>query len=109
MIQKYDYDAQIARLTEHPERIMNEWHRAEGLFQFCRKDGSDVPECGCLSMIRGDENFVAATPELTKRIKADERLPTTDELDDLTPEQMQAMKEWQEELDRTIRAEEQER
>lgn len=95
----YDYDAQIARLTESPREIPNEWTKAEGLFAYIG-ERTDI-DSGCLTMIRNSEGkrYKAiikgeVDEELTKEIVKDERIPNRAyhiRLSDLP-----IFKEWQE-------------
>ena len=98
----YDYDAQIKRLTATPSLIFYEWSIGEGLFQHCSKSGrAESDWCGCLTQVRN--GLETPDPALTARIRADERIP--EDAHDIRPEHLPVFKEWQEELDRTIRVE----
>ena len=52
---------------------------------------------GCLTQIRSDSSKIAATPELTERIRADERLPTSGEY--ITVDMLPVFAEWQRKID----------
>lgn len=88
------YDKQIAYLTEHPEKIFLYWVGGKGLFAFAGPISD--PTIGCLTMIRGSGD-VALTPELTKAIQSDERIPYGEE--GITIESLPVFAEWQRRLD----------
>ncbi len=96
------YDEQIAELTENPRRIPAAWSRGEGLFQFATCGGKAEGETyGCLTMIRNNVRYTAATPELTEEIRADKRIPIN--FTEIKPEHLPIFAEWQRRLDREIR------
>lgn len=114
---RYDQDildiksAIVEQLWNHPnseiesvvsEVIQNRWEDASPLFYFAGKmfdleDGWDSMGCGCLTQIRGDEEIVAATPELTLEIRQDERIPKNEK--DITLEMLPVFAERQRWLD----------
>ena len=99
-MQKYDYDAQIARLTENPELIGEEWSEAVGLFQMLGRNGDERnPHCGCLTMVKemaGDFHPVIngkIDELLESKILADPRVPCGSS--NITPESLPVFKEYQ--------------
>jgi len=121
------YDQAIDWLVEHADdtptsgddcMIDEAWsdpleHVAGCLFQFCNPTGGNDEElpggemCGCLTMIRGGCGS-AWTPELTREIEADLRLPDgLGEFSLLRGDELRAalqpFAEWQRRLDREIR------
>lgn len=54
-------------------------------------------KCGCITMIRGSNFYVAATPELTAEIRSDERIPKNADL--IRVEHLPVFAEWQRKLD----------
>jgi len=107
------YTEQIERLSAHPEEIEQAWIEGIGLFEFAGtrdKDDqrfgsgkeSDLP-VGCLTMIAAHLGYVAATPALTKAIKADKRIPK--HWSKIGPENFHVFEEWQLRLDKEVRNE----
>lgn len=98
-MQKYDYDAQIARLTENPDLIEGEWALGEGLFQFATRDGGYYSECGCLTMIKFEPSTISPVikgiidENLKNKILQDDRIPS--DVKDITPESLPVFKEYQ--------------
>lgn len=100
---KDKYDEAIEYLNEHPDEIKFAWdlewngkiHPAACLFMYAGPDCS----CGCLTQIRGSTcGYRAVTPELTNRIRNDERLP--DKLSLVTLEHLPLFAEYQREVDK---------
>ena len=92
------YDRAIKHLTENPDEIFKAWgspemHVAGCLFQFCGDSRHD--DIGCLTMVRG--GAFAATEELTKAIRADDRIPEDETL--IGVEHLPVFAEWQRRLD----------
>jgi hypothetical protein len=108
------YDEAIAFLTANPHKISECWMAPDNLlagelFQFVTPSGlydsNDymTEQCrkpGCLSQIRADRGL-AWTPELTKEVKKDERIPA-DEYQ-IGVEHLPVFAEWQRRLDKEIR------
>jgi hypothetical protein len=77
---KDKYDEAIEYLQLMPKEIWDAWttysrlpqHSAHCLFAPCGQDN----RFGCLTQIRADCGYIAATPELTKAILADKRIPS---------------------------------
>jgi len=101
------YDKAIAYLTQHPKEIMDAWydggvcqlpsaHPAACLFQYA--GNSPFKCCGCLTMVKN--GCRAETPELTKAIRADERIPNGCEA--ITLEHLPVFAEWQRRLDKEL-------
>jgi len=93
------YDEEVAYLTEFSGYIHHAWNAANPLFGFVSMTGDEWTgdqQCGCLTQIRvGDKE--AWLPELTKEIRADERIPT--DAHDITVEDLPVFAEWQRKLD----------
>jgi hypothetical protein len=117
------YDIAIAYLTENPDQISEAWVRPDGvggcLFQWATPTGgmeftANGQQCGCLPQIRSDvmrsitdkHTFVAATADLTKRIRADHRIPTSDPdgdgVPEITIEHLPMFAEWQRTIDKEL-------
>lgn len=105
------YDKAIAYLIEHPEEVEDAWQLVRTcpgscLFQFCSPTGTitvvNTIKIGCLTTVKAGYN-PAFTPELTEKIRADERIPSKP--DDIKPtlEGLTPFAEYQREMDRTIR------
>lgn len=112
------YDDAIDCLTRAPSEIPEAWgeirrHPAGCLFQLAwNKDAERAwpvgRECpACLTQIRGDDIFcddrdrwIAQTPELTKAIKADERIPS--EPTEIEVSDLPVFAEWQRRLDKEL-------
>ena len=100
------YDVQIAELVkldgeEFTAAVQSDWMNSKGLFEYAianpkcmGKDGT-----GCLTMIRNG-GWRAETEELTEAIRADERLPKTQQ--DITKEHLPVFAEWQRRLDKEL-------
>lgn len=104
----FDYDKQIARLTEHPEYIKEEWFSGTGLFAVMAEATdliyaqNDALTCGCLTQIRCLKNKVAfvngaVDKDLTRAIKRDKRLPK--DVNNIRPGHLPVFKEWQQLMD----------
>jgi hypothetical protein len=101
------YDEQIQRLLDDPSITHEQWNCWHGIFQCAgNQQGFDT---GCLTQIRtnklpdhGRFLYHAFTPELTKEIENDERIPFYPE-DVKTREQMEVLAEWQRRIDREFR------
>jgi hypothetical protein len=103
-----DYDRQIEHLLQHPLETTKQWLSGKGVFRFATVSGTNIREgtdCGCLTMIRDRPKvFRAPTPELTRKIYEDERLPTN--VDEATTrQQLEVMAEWQRRLDKELNRE----
>lgn len=108
------YDEAIAYLLaqeDFHDAVKTSWSnplfiKAGCLFQYVTPSGELERDCdglicsGCLTIVRAGIRR-ACTPELTDRIRADNRLP--DSPDKITKESLPVFAEWQRELDRTIR------
>lgn len=97
MREPFDYDAQIARLTQNPEEISNDWTAQVGLFRIIDSKGIPNLNSGCLTMIRGLNGWEAFikgeyNPEITKEIRNDTRLPG--EMGDIGVHHLPIFKEW---------------
>lgn len=96
------YDAAIEYFTEHPEEIRRAWTRAGThphgkIFAFCTSSrGADFMNMGCPLMVRGGY-YDAETTELTKEIRADDRIPKS--VQHLGLETLPVLAEWQRKLD----------
>lgn len=105
------YDEHIERMVKLPFADVKEsWVQAEGLFQFCGKDKRGM-SCGCLTQIRQGFDD-GPTPEFTKAIRSDKRLPRSfqameETWDGLTEKSrrkfLKPFAEWQRRLDAEIR------
>lgn len=78
------------------------------LFQYCTPTGAsgkrpDGKACGCLTQVRvvRGTSLVAWTPELTRKIAADDRLPTNPS--NVMPEHLELFKWYQRYLDVNLR------
>ena len=106
------YDEQIARLRaiKSPvaflDNINHEWCDGLGLFAFVRPPRYEPvlgSTCGCLTLVRGGRGYTAydktGAPDeaLAAAIRADKRIPA--DVDDITPESLDAFAEWQRKLD----------
>jgi hypothetical protein len=98
------YDDAIAYLTNHSHEIQEAWlstnsHIAGCLFNFATQTGYYKAGCGCgcLTSIRRTEYNSAATPELTKAIRADERIPKR--FTDIKLSDLPVFAEWQRRID----------
>lgn len=100
------YDAQIAELVKldgekFRRRIRREWAHSKGLFGYAVTNPYRLwaDDTGCLTMIRNGD-WRAETEELTEAIRADERLPKTQQ--DITKEHLPVFAEWQRRLDKEL-------
>jgi len=99
------YDQAISYFSQHPHEIMAAWksphkHVAGCLFQKATKSG--FGHCrGCLTEVRRWVGMPAETPELTKAIRADHRIPTNP--DDISVDKLDVFAEWQRRIDRELR------
>ena len=94
------YDEDIAYLTEHPEEIQDAWgnactHDHGSLFMWIGETTASGGLCGCLTQIR-HEGMQACTKELTKLIRADDRIPKNE---DVAPDNFYVFAEWQRRVD----------
>lgn len=104
------YDIAIEGLTKNPNDIFNAWvshnsHIYGCLFHYASSSGrgTQVLEgfTGCLTMIKGhSESYCAETPELTKAILADDRIPGDDR--EITVDNLHVFAEWQRKLDKEL-------
>lgn len=108
------YDNAIAFLKVHPDQIADAWgdrdHAAGCLFDFASPDpqddmapqwATDAEFCGCLTTIRmAPHAEVAWTPELTKAIAADKRIPESSR--DIRVSHLGVFAEWQRRLDKEL-------
>lgn len=107
----YDYESQIAHLTENPNDIKPHWSSGLGLFKLM---GTGLDETrGCPTIIRNNENkslghqqyaFVNGVPnhEFTEQLSKDTRIPKS--IDDVTVEHLPIFAEWQEKYDELVSA-----
>jgi MoxR-like ATPase len=105
---KYDDQIEAIRSVSPRERkalIYAEWTLGKDLFAYAgtldkfTRTEEGLP-CGCLTMIRSDEGFVAQTSALTKAIKADTRIP--DDPEKITLRHLPVFAEWQRRLDKEL-------
>jgi hypothetical protein len=108
---KDKYDRAISYLTDLPSEIFKAWsstdHECHCLFAFVSPTGRVENEpvgngkrIGCLTQIRASDHCVAWTDDLTRRIRADERIPLSGS--DTTPEHLPVFAEWQRTIDREL-------
>jgi len=121
---KDKYDEAIEYLTRNPDQICRAWdatwsHVAGCLFRPASASTTDpgrgIPwpldrtgsfQCGCLTTIRLGEPgkyghaVLAETEDLTKEIRADERIPKT--IKEVTVEHLPVFAEWQRRLDKEL-------
>lgn len=57
-------------------------------------------DCGCLTIVRGDNEYPAATKELTSAIRSDRRIPCDDY--DITVDHLPIFASWQRHIDRVL-------
>lgn len=100
------YDKAIEYLTQNPDKIYINWMASLGeawcLFQ---STGNDLNEYGCLTQIRSvGVLYIAPTPELTKAIRADERIPFSPSVGNqtITLAHLPIFAEWQRRLDKEL-------
>lgn len=96
-LKKDIYDLHEAELLEAKDfrwTVRNDWVQAKGLFKFV-----DNYCQACLTMIRGS-HYLATTPELTRAIKGDSRIPF--HYNSVEPDNLQVFKEWQRRLDKEL-------
>lgn len=105
------YDAAIAYLTEHPDRILDAWRspitvKGGCLFQLASKTAEypkdSVEFIGCLTQIRhnGPDRIIAVVedrPDLTKAIAEDIRIPKNQNT--IKVSDLHVFAEWQRRLD----------
>jgi hypothetical protein len=99
------YDEAIEYLTKYPTEIWPAWrdpriHQAGILFLHCGDNNKYYDHgvyCGCLTQIRSDHAFVAATDDLTEAIRKDDRIPKSPS--EITVEHLAAFAEWQRKID----------
>ncbi|MEE9161478.1 MAG: hypothetical protein V3U35_00775 [Candidatus Neomarinimicrobiota bacterium] len=95
------FDREVARLTRCPEQIPRSWERAEPLFRYAAPDDATTTlsgePCGCLTMIRSGR-YAAYCPDLTRRIRHDERLPAS--VEGITPADLPLFARYMRELNR---------
>jgi hypothetical protein len=103
------YELAVDYLTAHPEEIREAWENAYThphgcIFKYAAPhEWMRTPsgeKCGCLTMVRGGA-YVAATPELTAMIRADERLPGGSG-DGITVDHLPVFAGWQRRLDHLL-------
>jgi hypothetical protein len=97
------YDSMVDFLMENPSEILSAWanpleHKAGGLFRYA--SANQFGPCGCLTQIRGEEDWKAFTPELTQAIKADKRIPR--HRYEITPATLPVFAEWQRRIDKEL-------
>ena len=100
------YDDAVAYLTDNPGEILAAWNRpdkhpAGALFNYVAREVPKELDCmyGCLTQIRG-EIYEAETPELTRAIRADERIPRKSAL--VTLAHLPVFAEWQRRIDKEL-------
>lgn len=98
------YDKAIAYLTENPHQIFESWQWGGSLFL---RTGNPRPRTcdsdlvvGCLTQIRADVGYCTPTPELTKAIRNDDRIPKRPE--QITVGNLPLFAEWQRRLDKEL-------
>lgn len=106
------YDRAVEYLTENPSEIWFSWSApfiSENgcLFQFATPDGRSrhgEKLYGCLTTVRASETDhyggLAYTPELTKAIRADERIPVCGSK--IKVEDLPVFAEWQRRIDKEL-------
>jgi len=111
MAKKKDkYDRAIEYLRKHPDQIESAWAyggniRAHCLFKYVTPTGrpgvckDGVRSCGCLTTIKSDD-FVAFTPQLTKLILKDRRIPNN--IDRVGVSDLPVFAEWQRRIDKEL-------
>lgn len=108
---KDKYDEAVEYLTEHPEEILQAWYLPSGapepdhighcLFGIVATHESIGSHCGCLTQIAACGHYPEAeTPELTKAIRADMRIPKKGSL--VTVEDLPVFAEWQRRIDKEL-------
>lgn len=100
-----NYDEQVKRLTERPDRIHGEWSSNKGMFKFIEPKGSATTKLGgCLTLIRQGTHFAMpfgeVDKEFTDMIKEDQRLPRLGS--EITPAHFPYFIEWLNILDPLI-------
>lgn len=118
------YGLAIDYLTSYPDEIVDAWgdpegHEAGCLFEYAMRVRPPLKmewNVGCLTLIRRDslreyddddiryltdDPYVAETPELTRRIQDDERIPIRP--DYIKVEDLPVFAEWQRILDRELK------
>lgn len=93
------YDEAIQYLKNHPEEVSTAWgdptdHPAGCLFNYA---GPEYSLVGCLTQVKNGY-LQASTPSLTKRIRADKRIPRNSL--DITIDILPVFAEWQRKLDK---------
>jgi len=112
------YDKAVAYLTRHPGQIETTWGRAlcsdyelddddkeahkkaACLFTRCGDEDGKFQATGCLTQISHGAGVCAGTPELTKAIKADQRIPQNGE--DIEVGDLSLFAEWRRRIDKEI-------
>lgn len=107
------YDFEVERLTKNPILIYEAWNQSTPLFDIAGNpetmDYDDIyaKPIGCLTQIRSfnpndDEtiDWVAQTPELTKEIRNDTRIPSNPHF--IKVEDLNVFAEWQRKLDKEL-------
>jgi hypothetical protein len=104
------YRKEVDRLTAAgPDAIREAWHAPWGgsypqspLFAYVTPDGAEnrIAGFGCLTQIRRGD-CTACTPWLTKRIRADKRIPVDE--NNLMATDLEVFAEWQQTIDAEIR------
>ena len=92
------YDEHIAYLlTLTTEDVRKEWDNWKGIFRNTGKTPDTLT--GCLTTVRRNEGSMseAQTPELTARIRADERIPKS--VYDILPEHYPIFADWHRKID----------
>lgn len=107
---KYSYDNQIAYLKENPDKIIEHWNEAKGIFKII---GASMDEKGktigvshdggCLTMVKIGADVVingSVNIELTQKIRDDSRVPCSPSR--TTTSDLEVFKEYQEYADSLI-------
>lgn len=99
------YDEAVAYLTKNPDEIYDAWNMAsthvpvKGSCLFVPCDLTVLTVCGCLTQVRGLE-YDAATPRLTRAIRADRGIPKRGE--SIKPRHLKRFAYWQRRLDKEL-------
>jgi hypothetical protein len=103
------YDAAVEYLTAHPDEIFHAWqkpgHPHHNLFAPVTPSGmyecrTDDKTCGCLTMIRFCNSYVAHTDRLTRFIRDDNRIPQGGS--EVTVDHLPIFAGWQRRIDKEL-------
>lgn len=99
---QYDIHIEYLRTLDH-SGVIKEWNNWQGIF---RSTGYDKPggslDAGCLTTVRKNDGFGAnaANPDLTARIRADERIPRNE--NNVKEEHYSIFAEWHRQIDKEL-------